>query len=101
MTLSVLHFKIGRTEEAIKIAEKALERLTFSGVGLKISKKEEEYAKISSVEPNSPAEKAGIKPGYEIVEIDGKSTLELPINDIVQKVRGEEGTEVTLRIKKK
>lgn len=100
LTLSVLHFKTDKTEEAIKIAEKALEKLTFSGVGLKISKREEEYAKISSVEPNSPAEKAGIKPGYEIVEIDGKSTLELPINDIIQKIRGEEGTEVTLRIKK-
>ncbi|GAB5045729.1 tetratricopeptide repeat protein [Thermodesulfovibrio sp. TK110] len=98
--LALLYFRTGKYEEAVRISEKAINSLSFSGIGVSIIKNENEYARIKSVEPNSPAEKADIQVNYEIVEIDGKSTLEMKLNDIVGKLRGQEGTEVKLTIRK-
>lgn len=100
LRLALLYFKMGRYEEAVKISEKAINSLSFSGIGASIIKNEDEYAKIKSVEPNSPAQKAGLEPNCEIVEIDGKSTVDMKLNEIVAKLRGEEGTEVKLTLKK-
>lgn len=98
--LALIYFKLGKYDEVIKISEKTIDKLSFSGIGASIMKNEDEYAKIKSTEPNSPAQKAGLQRDYEIIEIDGKSTLEMKINEIIQKMRGEEGTEVKLTIRK-
>lgn len=100
LKLAMLYFKLGNYEEVKRISDKAIGNLTFSGIGASISKNEEEYAKIKAVEQNSPAQKAGLQPDYEIREIDGKSTLDMKLNEIIQKIRGKEGTEVKLTIKK-
>ncbi|GLI52890.1 tetratricopeptide repeat protein [Thermodesulfovibrio yellowstonii] len=100
LRLSLLYFKIGKYDEVIKISEKVINNFSFSGIGASIIKNEGEYTKIKSIEPNSPAQKAGLKPNYEIIEIDGKSTLEMKLNEVVQSLRGQEGTEVKLKIRK-
>jgi len=100
LRLALLYFKLGKYDEAIKISEKAINNLSFSGIGISIVKNEGEYAKIKSIEPNSPAQKAGLKSNYEIVEVNGKSTLEMKLNEIVQSLRGQEGTAVKLKVKK-
>lgn len=100
LRLATLYFKLGKYDEVIRLSEKTVGNLSFSGIGAAVSKNEEKYVKINSVKPNSPAQKAELKPGYEITEIDGKSTLNMKLNEVIQKLRGEEKTEIKLTIKK-
>lgn len=49
---------------------------------------------------DTPAEKAGLKAGDQILAVDGKETTGQTLTDIVNQVRGEKGTEVTLTLKR-
>ena len=51
---------------------------------------------MRSVTEGSAAEKAGIKVGDIITEVEGEKTLDLGMTGTRTKVRGEEGTFVTL-----
>ncbi len=53
---------------------------------------------IESVLNDSPAKEAQIQAGDEILEVDGVSVAGLSIEAVAQKIRGEEGTEVTLTL---
>ena len=48
----------------------------------------------------SPAEKAGLQPGDQILAIDGQSTVGESVSSLVYVVRGEAGTDVTLTIRR-
>jgi carboxyl-terminal processing protease len=48
----------------------------------------------------SPAEAAGLRPGDQILEIDGTSTLGESVSSLVFEVRGEAGTDVTLTLQR-
>lgn len=69
----------------------------FGGLGIIISMKDDQLTIISPIE-DTPAFRAGIKAGDKIVEIDGKSTEGIELNEAVDILRGEKGTEVTLGI---
>ncbi len=71
------------------------------GVGIQIAKDEESdrLIVISPIE-DSPAFDAGILSKDIILAIDGKDTLGMDVNEAVQLIRGEEGTSVTLTIKR-
>jgi len=71
----------------------------FGGLGIIISIKDEQLTIISPIE-DTPAYRAGIKAGDKIVEIDGKSTEGIELNEAVDILRGEKGTEVTLGVKR-
>jgi len=47
---------------------------------------------------DSPAEKAGVKPGDQILKVDGVSVSGVSLTDAVSKIRGAAGTSVTLTI---
>ena len=49
---------------------------------------------------NSPAEAAGLRPGDQILAVDGTPTLGETISSLVYQVRGESGTDVTLTIRR-
>jgi carboxyl-terminal processing protease len=49
---------------------------------------------------NTPAYRAGIKPGDLIVAVNGRTTEDLSIDKLVQMIMGETGTKVVLRIKR-
>jgi carboxyl-terminal processing protease len=46
----------------------------------------------------SPAEKAGVKAGDIILEVDGEDVTTWPLNDIVDRIRGEKGMPVDLTL---
>ena len=71
----------------------------FGGLGIIISIKDELLTIISPIE-DTPAYRAGIKAGDRIVEIDGKSTEEIELDEAVNILRGEIGSKVTLGIKR-
>lgn len=70
---------------------------SFEGIGAEVMK-EGEYVRIVSPIPGSPAEEAGLQPNDLVAAVDGESVAELSINEAVNLIRGEEGTEVTLTI---
>lgn len=53
-------------------------------------------SEISSVFPNSPAERAGLRPGDRIKTVNGEDVTGFAPDEIASKIRGPEGTEVKL-----
>lgn len=72
----------------------------FEGIGAQIGLREEQLI-IETPIDGTPANKAGLLPGDEIVTIDGESTIGLSVEEAVTKIRGEKGTEVKLEIARK
>ena len=72
------------------------------GVGIQISldKQSKEIVVVSPIE-GTPASKAGVQPKDVIVSIDGKSTKGMTTEDAVKLIRGKEGTQVTLGLRRK
>src|SRR6202040_4240349 len=69
----------------------------FGGFGFTISRKEQSVTVLSTME-NSPSARAGILPGDEIVAVAGKSTLNMPIEDLNQLLRGQPNQRLELTI---
>ena len=69
----------------------------FGGIGVMVEyNDQDETIMVSTVYPDSPAEKAGIKVGDYFYSVDGKTVEELGYTNAVNHVRGEIGTSVTL-----
>lgn len=71
----------------------------FSGIGAVLSMEEDQLT-IQTPMPDSPALKAGIKPGDVIVEVDGQPTKGWDITKAVEHIKGEDGTIVELTIRR-
>jgi len=69
----------------------------FSGLGIQIDVVDGWLTVIEPM-PGTPASKAGILGGDRIVEIEGKSTKGISIYDAQKKLKGKEGTSVTLTV---
>ncbi|OBQ39231.1 MAG: peptidase S41 [Anabaena sp. CRKS33] len=72
-----------------------------SGIGIRmqINENTKRLTVIEAIE-NSPALKAGLKSGDEILAIDGKSTLKMTVEDGSKLIRGQVGTSVSLDIER-
>lgn len=70
---------------------------SFEGIGAQLTQEE---GKTYIVQPfyASPAKKAGLLPGDEIVAVDGTIVEGLLIEDVVSRIRGDSGTTVILTI---
>ncbi len=53
---------------------------------------------ITGVIPSSPAEKGGLKQGDVIIEVEGAAATEDSYYDVIDKIRGEAGTEVKIKV---
>ena len=73
----------------------------YVGIGIYMIVNYEE-GNITVVEPmeNSPAEQAGIKEGDLITKVDGEIITSENVNEMSNKIKGEEGTTVKLEIKR-
>lgn len=72
---------------------------SFQGIGAEIQERNG-YINIVTPIKNSPAEKAGLKSGDTITEVDGESIQGLSASEAVMLIRGEKGTEVTLTVQR-
>jgi len=73
---------------------------SLKGIGIQIGVKDGKLMVIAPIE-DTPAEKAGLQADDEILEIDGVSTKGITVDKAADKIRGKEGTQVTLLIKRK
>jgi C-terminal peptidase prc len=73
----------------------------YVGIGLQLTmNKKEKYPEIVSPTRRGPLREAGAKAGDLIVEVDGKDTHGVGLRTVVDWIRGEEGTPVTIAIRK-
>jgi carboxyl-terminal processing protease len=71
----------------------------FGGVGIVISIRDQLLTVIKPM-PGTPAGRAGLKRHDRIVRINNESTLNMPLDDAVRRLRGEPGTTVTVHIRR-
>ncbi|MBI2013721.1 MAG: S41 family peptidase [Candidatus Colwellbacteria bacterium] len=69
----------------------------FGGVGMEIGIRDKRLQIIAPLK-GTPADKAGLKAGDIILEIDKESTVDLSVEESVRLIRGEPGTSITLTI---
>ena len=63
----------------------------FGGIGIEITM-EDGFVKIISPIDDTPAQRAGLKSGDLVIEVEGVSLKDKSINDAVKLMRGEPGT---------
>jgi len=72
---------------------------SYEGIGAWVDP-DAEYLTIVSPMPNSPAERAGLKPGDEVVAVDGDNMTGVDGNLVIRRVLGPAGTPVRLTIRR-
>jgi len=72
----------------------------FGGLGIEVGM-EDGFVKVISPIEDTPAFKAGIKPGDLIIKLDDTPVKGMTLNDAVKKMRGKPNTNITLTISRK
>ena len=72
---------------------------TYVGVGIRLEDRDREVVVASPI-GGSPAAEAGVRPGDVVVAVDGKSVREQDTSEVVEKIKGPEGTEVELTVRR-
>ncbi len=76
------------------------ERGSYSGIGASLQKTKDGLI-ITAVFDGSPAKAAGLAPGDAIVTVDGKDTKGVAIETSISRIKGAEGSTVTLGVQPK
>ena len=71
----------------------------FEGIGAEVGIRDGAITILAPIE-DSPADKAGLKPGDVILEVDGESIRGLGLLEVVGRIRGEKGTTVRLLVRR-
>ena len=69
----------------------------FGGLGIEVGM-EDGFIKVISPIDDTPAQKAGVKAGDLIIKLDDTPVKGMALNDAVNRMRGEPGTDITLTI---
>ena len=72
----------------------------FGGLGIEVGM-EDGFVKVVSPIEDTPAFRAGLKPGDLIIKLDETPVKGMSLNDAVKRMRGREGTKITLTIIRK
>lgn len=70
---------------------------TFEGIGAEVTLKNDKVTIVSPFK-GSPAERAGLRPGDQILKVNGKSLNGMSLTDAVLQIRGPKGTKAELEI---
>lgn len=65
----------------------------YEGIGIEIERKGGKVVVVAPIE-GSPADRAGFEPGDVLISVNGKSVRGAEISEVVNKVRGPQGTDV-------
>ena len=85
--------------DALKLTEQiAGNRYVGIGIQLRLSA-EEHFPQVVDPFRSGPARRAGMKADDLIVEVDGKDTRDVPLRQVVDWLRGDEGTSLTLVVR--
>jgi len=69
----------------------------FEGIGAEIQMKDKRVVIVAPLD-NSPAQRAGLRPGYIILQVNQEAVSRFPLEQVVQRIRGSKGTTVTLTL---
>ena len=72
---------------------------SFGGLGIEITNRNGILTVVSPIE-DTPAYRAGVKAGDQIMKIEGEFTKDMSLVDAVKKMRGPKDTKVTLTLKR-
>ena len=70
----------------------------YVGIGIYMSTDKNNNVVIVSAIAGTPAEEAGLKPEDIIVEVNGENVIGLSMEDVANKVKGEAGTKVKIKV---
>lgn len=70
---------------------------SFQGIGAEVSIVDDKVTIVAPIK-DSPAEEAGLRPNDQILRVDNESLEGYDLNEAVEKIRGEKGSEVVLEI---
>lgn len=71
---------------------------SFFGIGIQIGPNKEKLLSVIAPLEDTPAWRAGLKSGDIILEIDGKPTRTMAVEEAVSHIRGAKGTKVVLKM---
>src|SRR5690606_41357508 len=71
----------------------------FGGLGIVISIREQQLT-IMRPMPDTPAGRSGLKRLDRIIKINNESTLNMPLDDAVKRLRGKPGSKVTIWVQR-
>ena len=69
----------------------------FGGLGMEISMEGGSVKVVTPID-DTPAARAGVEAGDVVIRLDGKPVNAMTLNEVVKRMRGEVGTEITLTI---
>jgi carboxyl-terminal processing protease len=72
---------------------------SFYGLGILVTKRNDQVTVITPIE-GTPAARLGIRAGDVISEVEGVATDDLPLDDVVKRLKGPKGTTVNIKIKR-
>ncbi|MEZ5405735.1 MAG: S41 family peptidase [Verrucomicrobiia bacterium] len=72
----------------------------FVGIGLTLGLKDGETTIITPAD-GSPGAKAGLMAGDKLLQVDGRSTETMSLTEVASRLRGKEGSLITLRVLRK
>lgn len=88
---------LSEEEYLTELSENAGERV---GLGLTLTKDESGYIRIDEILEDSPAFETGLQNGDIIVRVDGIDVIEAGFEESVDAMRGAEGTDITLTVRR-
>lgn len=72
----------------------------FGGLGIELTVRDNLLTIVTPID-GTPAFRAGIKPGDQIIKIGDEITMEMPLQEAVDRMRGKPGSKVHLSLKRK
>ena len=77
--------------------ERQFQKNKFEGIGAEVQMKSGHVVIVAPLD-NSPALRAGLRAGDIILKVNGETIAELPLSQVVERITGPPGTNVTLTI---
>ena len=71
---------------------------TYQGIGAEIKLDDNKNVTLGKIFENSPAEKASLKEGDILLEVNGKNIKDMTLSEIAGVVKGKKNTDVTIKI---